>query len=157
MTPGAAYSKHNSPSDPAETTQMKSIPYREAIGSLMYASIATHPNITFAISTLSQFLNNPSPAHWDAVKCVFRYLSGTKHLTLTYSGEQHNLVGYMDTDGALQEHRRAISGSAYCTSWIEEPFYGVPTNKNLSLFQQQKQNTLQPCMWQRKGYGCITS
>jgi Reverse transcriptase (RNA-dependent DNA polymerase) len=87
MIPGAAYSKQDSPSDPAEAMQMKSIPYMEAIGSLMYASIATCPNITFAISTLSQFLDNPGPAHWDAVKHIFRYLAGTKTLTLTYSSK----------------------------------------------------------------------
>jgi Reverse transcriptase (RNA-dependent DNA polymerase) len=113
MIPGAAYSKQDSPSDPAEAMQMKSVPYREAIGSLMYASVATCPDITFAVSTLSQFLDNPGPAHWDVVKRIFHYLARTKTLTLTYSGKQHDLIGYMDADGALQEHRRAISGSMF--------------------------------------------
>jgi hypothetical protein len=113
MIPGAVYSKQDTPSDPAEAAQMKAVPYREAIGSLMYASVATRPDITFAVSTLSQFLDNPGPAHWDAVKRIFRYLAGTKTLTLTYGGERHDLVGYTDADGASQEHRRAISGSAF--------------------------------------------
>jgi hypothetical protein len=79
----------------------------------MYASVATCPDIRFAISTLLQFLDNPGEAHWDAVKRVFCYVAGTKTFTLTYGGQRHDLVGYMDADGATQEHRRAISGSAF--------------------------------------------
>jgi hypothetical protein len=92
---------------------MRKVPYREAIGNLMYASVAMRPDITFAVSTLSQFLENPGEAHWEAVKRVFRYLSGTKALALTYGGERHDLVGYTDADGASQEHRHAISGHAF--------------------------------------------
>jgi hypothetical protein len=55
MTPGAIYSKKDSPSSPNEVTRMKNTPYREAIGSLMYAAVATCPDIAFAVSTLSQF------------------------------------------------------------------------------------------------------
>jgi len=79
----------------------------------MYASVATHPDITFAVSTLSQFLENPGEAHWEVVKRVYRYLSGTCNIALTYGGEQHGLIGYTDADGASQEHRRAISGYAF--------------------------------------------
>ncbi len=84
--------------------------YREAIGSLMYASVATRPDISFAVSTLSRFLEDPGNAHWEVVKRIFRYLSGTKDLELTYGMERHDLVGFTDADGATQEHRHAISG-----------------------------------------------
>jgi hypothetical protein len=66
MVPNMIYSKEDCPVDASHTTHMKKMPYREAIGSLMYASIATHPDITFAISTLSQFLENPGEAHTTA-------------------------------------------------------------------------------------------
>ena len=80
----------------------------------MYASVATHrPNITFTVPTLSQFLNNPGEAHWDAVKHVFRYLAGMKGFALMFGTEWHDLVGYMDADRASQEHRRAVLGSAF--------------------------------------------
>ncbi len=113
MIPGAVYSKQDAPSGPAEAVRMKKTPYREAIGSLMYAAVATHPDIAYAVSTLSQFLDNPGEAHWNAVKRVFRYLSGTANLALTYGGERHDLTGYTDADGATQEHQRAISGHAF--------------------------------------------
>ena len=57
---------------------MAKFPYREAIGSLMYAAVTTHPNISFAISTLSQFLENLGEVHWEAAKQVFRYLAGMR-------------------------------------------------------------------------------
>lgn len=44
---------------------MHRIPYREAIGSLMYAAVGTRPNIVFAVSTLLQFLENPGHTHWE--------------------------------------------------------------------------------------------
>ena len=89
---------------------MKNVPYREAIGSLMYAAMGTRPDIVFATATVAQFSDNPGWAHWEAVKRIYRYLIGTKLLELTYGGDKRGLVGYVDADGASQEHRRAISG-----------------------------------------------
>ncbi len=113
ITPGTNLSKEDAPADPTEAARMKKTPYCEAIGSLMYTAVATRPDISYAISTLSQFLENPGEAHWQAVKRVFRYLSGMKTHALTYGIECHNLVGFTDADGASQEHRHAISGFAF--------------------------------------------
>jgi hypothetical protein len=113
MIPGRIYTKQDVPSDATEAMCMQPILYHEAIESLMYMSVATHPNIMFAMSALSQFLDNPGEAHWDMVKHVFRYLAGTKTLVLTYGGERHNLEGYTDVDGAMQEHQKAILGNAF--------------------------------------------
>src|SRR6267142_2109264 len=74
MVPGAIFSHSDSPSSPTNINRMRKVPYREAIGSLMYASIAARPNISFAVSTLSQFLDNPEDAHWIGIKHIFRYL-----------------------------------------------------------------------------------
>ena len=113
IIPGILYSTKDAPADETEAARMAKIPYREAIGSLMYASVATRPDISFAVSTLSQFLENPGEAHWEAVKRIFRYLAGTKGHALTYGGEREELTGYTDADGSSQDHRRAISGLAF--------------------------------------------
>src|SRR5216683_2606408 len=113
MVLGIIYSKDNSPSSPQEATHMEKAPYREAIGSLMYASVATRPDISFAVAALSQFLDNLGEVHWEAVKRVMHYLSGTKDFALTYGDERHDLLGYSDADGATQEHRHTISGYAF--------------------------------------------
>ena len=92
---------------------MRNIPYQEAIGSLMYALVATRPDILFTVSILSQFLNNPGWVHWEAVKRIFRYLLGMKSWGLTYGEGKDGLEGYTDADGASQDHRRAIPGYAF--------------------------------------------
>ena len=56
---------------------MIDIPYRSAIGSLTYLATCTRPDIAVAISELSKFSQNPGVAHWEGVKRVLRYVSGT--------------------------------------------------------------------------------
>ena len=102
-----------SPSTTQEIAHMRNIPYHEAVGSLMYASLGTRPDITYAVQTVSRFSKNPGPAHWEAVKRIFRYLKGTKELWLTCGGQQKELKGYADADGSMAEDRHAISGYAF--------------------------------------------
>ncbi|KAD4981945.1 hypothetical protein E3N88_18616 [Mikania micrantha] len=52
--------------------------YRLLVGSLQYLAF-THPDISFAINKLSQFMHAPSQAHLQALKHVLRYLKGTIH------------------------------------------------------------------------------
>jgi len=68
MVPSTFYSKRDSPSSPSDIACMCKVPYHKAIGSLMYAAVATCPDIAFAVSTLSWFLENPGEAYWQAVK-----------------------------------------------------------------------------------------
>ena len=113
MDPSAPLTKAQSPSKLEDINKMRNVPYREAVGSLMYAAMGTRPDIAFATSTVAQFNDNPGWAHWEAVKRIYRYLKGTRDLVLTYGGEKRGLVGYVDADGASQEHRRAISGYVF--------------------------------------------
>lgn len=79
----------------------------------MYASVATRPDITFAVSSLARFSQNPGPAHWTALKRVFAYLKGTRDFWLTLGGRDPHLIGFADADGMSQETRRPISGYTY--------------------------------------------
>ncbi|KAI5680532.1 hypothetical protein M9H77_01759 [Catharanthus roseus] len=54
---------------PSEKRDMANIPYRMAIGSVMYSMISTRPHITFSISLLSRFMSNRERDHWIALKC----------------------------------------------------------------------------------------
>ena len=113
MEPSTKLHSGQSPSTGAEFAAMRHIPYREAIGSLMYASLGTRPDISYAVTTVSRFSSNPGPAHWDAVRRIYRYLLGTKDLKLTFGGVKKVLAGYADADGSMGEDRRAVSGYAF--------------------------------------------
>lgn len=93
---------------------MRDKPYRQALGALMYASVSTRPDITYVVSQLARYAENPGIAHWTALKCVFAYLKGTADFWLTLGGvEKTPLLGYSDADGMSTEGRQAISGYAF--------------------------------------------
>jgi hypothetical protein len=94
-------------------TPFEKTKYREMIGSLMYVSVMTRPDITFAVSTLSQYLETPHSTHLKAVTRVFRYLLGTKDIQLVLGGSQNKITGYSDADWASHLHRHSISGFVY--------------------------------------------
>ena len=62
---------------------------------------------------VAQFAANPRPAHWEAVKQIYHYLSGTHKLWLSYGEESSPLEGYADTDSSLAEDCQAILGYAF--------------------------------------------
>ena len=113
MDPSIQLSRTSSAKSITDTAHMKNIPYRAAVGSLMYLAVGTRPDIVFAVSTVAQFCQDPGPEHWEAVKHIYRYLLGTKKLALTFGEGKQGLEGFTDTDGASQEHRHAISSYAY--------------------------------------------
>jgi Reverse transcriptase (RNA-dependent DNA polymerase) len=102
-----------SPATTAEFAQMRDVPYHEAIGSLMYASLRTRPDISFAVQTVSRFSTKPGFIHWDAIKRIFWYLKGTKDLWLSFGHAKIDLAGYADADGSMAKDRHAISGYAF--------------------------------------------
>ena len=113
METNVRLSSAQSPTTTEEFTRMQNIPYHEAVGSLMYASLRTCPDITYAVQTVSRFSTKPGLPHWEAVKQIFRYLKGTKDLWQSYGGKKKELIGYADADGNMAEDRHAISGYAF--------------------------------------------
>ena len=71
-------------STPSTEEPLNDVPYAALIGSLMYATVTTRPDISFAVQHLSQFTSCPSQAHWTAAKQVLCYLKGTQNIGLTY-------------------------------------------------------------------------
>lgn len=96
------------------TTTPQSHPsYANLIGMLMWASLATRPDIAYATSFLARFTHANGPEHLTVVKRVFRYLSETIDHGVTYhqSADFDNSVMYMNADYAGNKHdRRSISG-----------------------------------------------
>jgi len=107
--------KDMSPKTAAEKKEMEGVPYREALGSLMYAYQGTRPDLGSAVTILSSFAENPGKAHWNALKRTLRYLKGTKDLRLKFNDSgSMELVGYYDANWAGDtDSRRSTSGYVF--------------------------------------------
>jgi hypothetical protein len=86
-------------------------PYNQIIGSLLWVSQCTRPDVSFAVNRLSQHLRDPSDAHWSAAVRILNYLVTTKHLKLKLGG-QLSCSGFSDSDWAEDRDDRK-STSAY--------------------------------------------
>lgn len=78
-----------------------SIPYKEAIGGLLYLYTRTRPDIAQAVGMLSRKSSKPSTADWRGVKRVMRYLSGTEGYGLKFryrKTDAPDLLAYSDAD-----------------------------------------------------------
>ena len=112
-TPAARRSNLMQPADLVADHQNTSpVPYREAIGSLIYVMTMTRPDIAFSVSQASQFCENPGKGHWNGVKRILAYLAGTSHFGLLFDGnKEEKLIGYSDSDFAGNvDNRRSVSG-----------------------------------------------
>ena len=88
--------------------------YQSAVGSLLYLSTKTRPDITYAVNCVARFCSKPTRQHWTAVKRIFRYLRGTISYGLLYKkASSKNLVGFSDADwgGDIEDFK---STSGYC-------------------------------------------
>ena len=88
------------------------IPYHQAIGSLMYFTIATRPNIAYAIGKHSQHADNPTNLHWISVKRVLRYNNSAKDFGILYNGKKTSSAqGFSYADwGGCKNSPKSTSG-----------------------------------------------
>jgi len=95
-----------------EKSEEKSIPYRELVGSLIYLSNTSRPDIAYAAGVLSRFNANPSTEHWCFAKHVLRYLQQTRDFGITYNDTNESLKAFVDADwtGNVND-RRSHSGN----------------------------------------------
>ncbi|CAL9012984.1 unnamed protein product [Prunus brigantina] len=89
---GIHLSKSMSPKTPEKVKQMSNIPYAFATGSLIYATLCTRPDISYAVSITSRYKSNPGLEHWNVVKAVLKYLRRTKDMFLVYRGNPELLM-----------------------------------------------------------------
>ena len=73
---------------------MSKIPYREAVGSLIYLASKTRLDIAHAVQQVAQFCDNPGKLHWQAMKYIFRYLKGTSNHGLEFDSNSTDLHAF---------------------------------------------------------------
>jgi len=118
-------SKEQSPANEEEKEYMNKIPYSNVIGSIMYLMVCTRPDLAHTVSTLSRFMSNLGPKHWEALKWLLRYLKGSCDIGLVYKHKTEGvkLKGFTDSDYAGdRDNRKSMSSYVFtlcnaCISW----------------------------------------
>lgn len=97
--------------EPNASTILGREPYRELIGSLMFACMATRPDICAAVNHFSQYQTKASANHWKGLCRILRYLKSTAKWGLWFKSNWYNpLALYVDADHANAPDRRSVSG-----------------------------------------------
>jgi len=94
---------------PDNITMREAFEIRYSLLEIYYISQHTRPNITYGVTYLSRFQNNPNKEHYAKVKRIIRYLGGTLNYGLLFIKAKI----YIDT---LMHHvgRRQKSTTDYC-------------------------------------------
>ena len=87
---------------------------REPVGSLMWLSTMTPPDITNVVRVVARYAHEPTERLWQAVIKILLYPNGTKRLGITYvRGSGLSLNVYTDADYANKDDdRHLVSGIA---------------------------------------------
>ncbi|UYV82828.1 hypothetical protein LAZ67_22000996 [Cordylochernes scorpioides] len=108
------YNMHNSKPVPTPITDVakeldknleisndNKFPYRQAIGSLLYLTNKTRPDMAFATNFESRSMHDPTTQDIINIKRTLRYLNHTTNLGISYNGEMSfELNVYCDSDFA---------------------------------------------------------
>ncbi|KAM7506655.1 hypothetical protein LguiA_017108 [Lonicera macranthoides] len=106
--------------------------YQRLVGRLMYLA-HTRPDISYALSIVSQFMHNPEEKHMTAVMKIISYLKASpgKGILFTKSSDTLKVEGYTDVDWAGNiSDRRSTSG------------YFTFVGGNLVTWRSKKQNVV---------------
>lgn len=99
--------------DTRDTRKKEEYKYREVIGSLLYLSTKTRPDISFGVGYSSRFIEDYKQENVNDVKHILKYLIGTidQGIQFNSKAKQNLLQAYCDADFAGdQETRRITTG-----------------------------------------------
>ena len=65
-------------------------PYRETVGSLLYLSCKTRPDMAYAVHFESRTLEKPEASDIQNIKRTLRYLNRTQEWGIHYAAEKNN-------------------------------------------------------------------
>jgi hypothetical protein len=104
--------------------------YQRLVGKLIYLTVI-RPDISFAVSQISQFMHAPKTIHMEAVNKILRYLKKTPgKVILMKNNNTKEICDYFDADWDRSFDRK--STTSYCT------FVGG----NIVILKSKKQNAV---------------
>ena len=96
-------------------------PYRELVGSLLYLTLSTRPDIAVAVCKLARLVSNATDTHWRIAKGVLRYLIGTTGFGLHFKRNiKAKLTGYVDASWADDRNSKRNSTTGYLCFFDEK-------------------------------------
>ena len=97
--------------DTTTTSGEQKPPYRELIGCLLWISMGTRPDVSYAVSQCAKFSADPKPEHWKACLRILRYLKGTADYGLHYNKHASYYLGEQkpDTRKRIEELQQPIA------------------------------------------------
>jgi len=115
LPPGITLSIKDSLETQDEADEIKGVPYRKALGSLMWLQVATCPDLSYTVNLLSHFAHNPGQAHWNALKHALSYMKETLDYSITYfHNSSLHPFGYIDSDYAGDvDERKSMEGHMF--------------------------------------------
>ena len=77
--------------------------------------VCTRPDISHAVSMVSRYMADPGKEPWNAVKWIFRYLTGTRDFGILFDKRASTeAVGYVDSDYAGDlDSRKSTTGYVF--------------------------------------------
>lgn len=119
-------------------------PFKEVVGSLLYLSCASRPDITHAVNMASR-TGRPTIAHHALIKRILKYLNGTKGLGITYEKRSNPcLVGYSDADFANDLNTRK-STSGLLITYGEGPIWWKTTRQPIVALSTTEAEFISGC------------
>jgi hypothetical protein len=94
-----------------KTTGLEKHEMNTIVGALLWLSLNTRPDISYAVARLAQFVSEPTPVAYAMAARILRYLRGTLDYAISFSADARQpLQAFADADWAGDSDRRSQSG-----------------------------------------------
>ena len=105
-----------------EREKMSTLPYRQLIGSLLYISTMTRPDIAYYMTVLCKFMQDPSMDCYIAAIGLLLYVHHTQHKFICYDGTTSPHSGLGKYDSHISNNKGFVAYSD--ASWRDPHKFG---------------------------------
>ena len=114
--------KLGGPKDDDERERVRKLPYLQLIGSLLYLSTMTRPDIAYHMSVLCKFMQDPSLEAFAAAKSLLLYVGHTKHKGLHFDASTSAPPGLASCKNRVESNHGFVAYSD--ASWRDPHKFG---------------------------------